>query len=894
MPQSVPRPGPAAPPAPSGGSEGERLLVLSVGKRPEFHAVVLLALADAGLGAGLASGVAAPPRGPAYPREAYGETVRRARRFLDRALPPDEVHHLRADTLSAAPAALEAAAPGVLALLLVDAESAGVDTGPLDDGLPGELRALSAHLPESVTAEFSAYTVQVYESASPAGADARGVPVSGEVDRSGELVRLGSPFGTRRLPGEPWLLAADVVRALADAVQARHTVAAARARAPRRRALARGLTDFLTARAGIRWGLHYYTGSQVTGIIGELEETALAHGNPVLRGPSEQSLAAGALARWQLDEAPFLIVVTNGMVDEFRGTLANLREARARGFVVCAEADPHAWFPFQGTVHQGEDSRAVLRARGLRSRFLDDPERLPEQLAAAQADFDADEGPVFLLATAPVLNAALPEPPTAEPLTADPPTAEPPTADPSTTEPPTAELAGQRPESGRYGRPERGLAGSPERGSAGCAVVTESALEPVLRLLNEDPRRILWQCGQLDAEERELVLGIAGEGGIGLADSLARPGTVSRYHAGRPVEEYLGTLGMMGCSARVHAFLHRAGRPRPAREQSLFFVKSRIADLATPFSESALRRSLHVVQVTDTAAHLAPFTDLPVHAEARGFLRAVRDGLAVRPEVREARRAALAETRDSASDLLHRLPLRPMSPNHFFHRLAEVLDDLITTTGYRYTGLYDVGRGAISAVRNLPRTGPGYSGWYGRALMGDALQAVPAVALTREDHVLAFVGDGASSLVPDILPTLVQQSALYGARPRGNLSVFRLVDGGHSVIRTYRETQGGVAADRQTRVPYLLDPDWSRSYGPLPVSHRVLEDVPAGELRERLQQRGAVHLYSVLLAHNNEGDGLSPDGELGWQRDELPELAFTAARALRRAATRAAPPHRPG
>ena len=50
-----------------------------------------------------------------------------------------------------------------------------------------------------------------------------------------------------------------------------------------------------------------------------LGAAARAVGNPVLRGPSEHSLACGALARWQLDGAPYLIVVTSGMVDEFRG-----------------------------------------------------------------------------------------------------------------------------------------------------------------------------------------------------------------------------------------------------------------------------------------------------------------------------------------------------------------------------------------------------------------------------------------------------------------------------------------------------------------------------------------------------------------------------------------------
>ncbi|WP_157855804.1 hypothetical protein [Streptomyces aureocirculatus] len=795
----------------------DRLLVLSVGSRPEFHAAVRTALSDAGDG---------PGHGDGWP-ELYQETARRAHRFLARTLEGDETTVVTVGTLPEAAAALRAAATGsttaTLALLLVDARAAGLSTDPLADTMDAALEEFLASLPAAVSADLSAYTVHVYD----------------ELDRS--PVRLGRSYALKQLPEEPWLLAADVICAFADQTQFRHVAQVIRAGSAPRRVLAQWLHSFLTARAEDTWGLHYYTGSIVTGLIGELERTAERSGNPVLRGPSEHGLACGAMARWQLDEAPFLMVVTNGMVDEFKGTLANLRETHARGFIVCADPDPGGWFPFQGTVHQGEDAREVFRARGLHTFHLDDPGRLAEDLAAAQQAYDADEGPVVLLTTAAVLDT-----------------------------------------------PATGAGPAPAPAPPARAQVTESAIEPVLRMVNEEPARLLWQCGRLDAEERALTYALARTAGIALADSLTRPGTVSRYHEGAHVPEYLGTLGMMGCSARVHAFLHHEGRLRGRTEQALFMLKSKIAELSTPFTPRALARQLRIVQVTHTPEHMAPYTDHPVVADARGFLRALHNGLAVDPEVVADRRAAIAATRDSASDVLHRLPLRPMSPNYFFHQLGDCLTELITRHGYTYTGLYDVGRGGISAVRNLPRTGPGFSGWYGRALMGDALQAVPAVALTRDDNVLAFVGDGANALVPDIVPTLVQQAVQYGRRPAGNVSVFRLIDGGHSVIRTYRETRTAVAADRQTQVLHLQQPEWTCDYGPLTVSHHHLTDVPRDALRERLLRRGTVDLYSVELAHNNEGDGMSPAGALGWQRDELAELTFTVARTARRKAERTA------
>jgi len=409
------------------------------------------------------------------------------------------------------------------------------------------------------------------------------------------------------------------------------------------------------------------------------------------------------------------------------------------------------------------------------------------------------------------------------------------------------------------------------------ARVSESTLEPVLRILNRERATLLWQCGQLTGDEADLVHELAGRTGAALADSLARPGTVSRYRDGRVVEEYLGTLGLYGYSARVHEYLHRDGRLKPRDEQCLFFLKSRIGEIATPFSERALDRALRVVQVTDDPGHRAPFADHPVIADLAGFLRAVRERLDVDPELRRWRQAAIRSTRDSASDVVGELPLRPMTANYFFRRLGGVLDRLITSAGYTYTGVFDVGRGGLSAVRNLPRTGPGFSGWYGRALMGDALQAIPALALTRPGNLLGFIGDGAAGLVPDILPTLVQQVCVAGARLAGNLSVFRLIDGGHSLIRTYREARQASPAGYQAALLSLVDGDWRRSYGPLEVVHRRLLDVDPVTLGYELQDPGTVNLYSVILTHNNEGDGLSLLASLGWQRDHPPALSYAAA-----------------
>lgn len=742
----------------------------------------------------------------------YAQILAHAQRYLDRHLPSATIRLICASGLAEVPDRLAGhpEVTGPPALLLVDAGDAPHDgqVGPVGpDDVEGALRAW----PATLRPEISPYGVYVYQQP--------GKPQIQPVVR----------YTLRQSPTEPWVLAADVVCAFTDHVEVRRVRPAMAAEATQEdTTLAVALHGFLTARAGSRWGLWSYTGSVVSSVIADLERRSVANGNPVLRGPSEHGLAAGALARWLLDETPFLIVVTSGMVDEFRGTLADLRQAGARGFIVAADSAEDRWYPFQGTVHADEDSREVLRARRLPAFHLSRAADLNRDLQAAFAAYDADEGPVVLLATPSVLDSRSTAPPIPEPPPVDP---------------------GPR-----------------------AVVGAEDPVEPVIRLLNTEPVTLLWQVGALPGADAALLHEAALRSGAALADSLTRPGTVSHYRDGAAVPHYLGTLGLYGFSSRVLDYLYHDGQLRPKDSQCLFFLGSRIAEVSTPFSVRTLRQQLRVVQVTRQAAHLAPFADHPIHSDLRGFLHRVLERLDVDPAVLELRRAAIRAARPTV-DPLALLPVRPMTSNYFFHRLDGVVRGLIEEEDYRYTGVYDVGRGGAAAVRNVARTGPGLSGWYGRALMGDALQSVPTIALTRPGNVLAFIGDGAAALVPDILPVLLQQIHADGHRLRGNLSVFTLLNGGHSMIRTYRETRHREPAGGQTTVVNLLDDDWSRTIGPVRVSHRSLEDVDADRLRHELTTPGVVNLYSVLLGHNNEGDGLSLLAARSWHAGLDPDAA---------------------
>jgi hypothetical protein len=743
----------------------------------------------------------------------YLEVIRRGLRFLDLVVSADTFTLLTADSLAAVPDAVGRAAQGqraTLTLLVLDHHDYRYRvTSP--DQLNEELAKLALSLGDSVEFDPGPYTVQVYTN--PDVASYYSV----------------EHFTPRWMPEQAWVVAADVACAFVDSVQMHCNARLRRAMKPS--AIANAIADFLTVEAGSDWGLHYYTGSGVATFIDDFEQRAIRNGNPIVRGPSEHSLACSALARWTLDGAPFAIVATSGMHEEFRGTLANHVAVRTKGFIVCCDSRSDQWHPFQGTIHRTADSRASLLARGFPVVYIGRSTEISRGLAEAFAAYSAGQGPVMVIAPREVLQASV--------------------------------ASGEVPRGG-------------ERRTPRAEAVRGAEVEQLSTLLNCAPRRLLCQVGPLSSGVRDLLYALAKKAGIGLADSVTQPGTVSRYHHGHTVNEYLGTLSMYGYSARVYDYLFSDGILRPADEQAVMFIGTQIPQIDTPFSDAALRQ-LAPIQITAWEIDRAPFSGLSIVGDVGGVLRALHERLDVDPDVLARRRAAIAATRDSDGDVIGLLPVLPMTTNYFFRRLRGVLDDLIRQEDYRYVGVYDIGRAGLSAVNTLPRTGPGISGWFGRGLMGDGLMALPGILTRRDSNVISFTGDGAAAMTPDIVPSLVQQIAADHSAFQRNLSIFRFVNGSHSVIRTYREGVQPSAVSGQTGVLSFTPEDYQRQFGSLAVRHRRVvgfDDVP---FAEQLTERETINLYSVIIGHNNEGDGLSRLSSLGWQRDELSPRALAMA-----------------
>jgi 3-acetyloctanal synthase len=594
-------------------------------------------------------------------------------------------------------------------------------------------------------------------------------------------------------------------------------------------AMASMLVDFLNTRSNNHWALQYYTGSLVSSLISAFETHAVEQGLPVLRGPSEHSLACCAMANWQLYGMPSVTIITSGMIDEFRGTLANLCEARAQGFIICAEQKPSLWYAFQSTITPESDSRDILHARGIPYVFIETPEDLGRCITRAIELFDANCGPVFILATQSAMNAkALPDPSTAQ--------------------------APALPRQNNH------------------TAHDDVMMDKMLDLINSGKERLLLQAGNIKPESTQLLLSIAEKAGIALADSIIYPGRVPSHFNGAPVSTYLGTLGVYGFSDAVYHFLHEGDRIAPLESQSLIVLGDKIAQVATPFNEPKLHRKFHIAQIVDEPGLIAPFTDLGLVMDTHAFLLRLERGLNVAPALLARRLEAIAAARKGQADLASSLPGKPMTPNYFFGALGQLLSRMVEQEGYDFTSLYDVGRCGISAIRNLPKTRPGFSGWYGRALMGDAYMATLAMAQTCPTDVLTFVGDGARALVPDILPSLLENALANGARRNRSLTIFVLCNSGLSAINSYQERILFNRTSRQMRILNLTSAESDRDLCGYRVVVRNIDEFDPEQMRQALLSRGRINLFNVNLAHNNEGDGMSVAHVKGWQQSQLSRI----------------------
>lgn len=582
--------------------------------------------------------------------------------------------------------------------------------------------------------------------------------------------------------------------------------------------LGQELSQFM-ASDGRPWIFSYYTGSIVSTLINTIESSVHESNGICVRGPNEHSLACGALANYLLFQRPFVTVVTSGMIDEFKGTLANLCQAHAEGFIVCGNNRAEQWYAFQGGSSQDENVEAVLGAKGISFVSIKEIEELSVKLQLAFLYFEQKKGPVVILATQKVLE-----------FCAD---------------------ASKSDDARRLPCP-----------SAIVPSSDEESLTKILDVINNDSVRLLWQCNNLNDDERELVYEIAQMAGVGLCDSLVHPGSVSEFDA--PPGHFLGTLGLYGTSDAVHHYLYSNQKLRPRNEQWLFLLKSKVPQAATPFSEAELRNKLNIVQIDKEPNRISPYTDIPVKSSLLSFLRFIRERLHVGPSVLAYRRGILSMCDHHKSHIAYEHGTLPMTTNYFHSQLRQVLQKQIIHHNYRYLGIYDVGRFGVSAIRDLPRTGKGFSGWYGRALMGDAYLAALSLAQSVQSNLLAFVGDGAKYMVGSVEPFLMEYLS-NGGRIEQNITFFFGFNGTTSLIESYQNRARFERSSRQLKIMNPLASDREYEFENVRVRHLTLRRFDQSLLNSLLSSKASVNFIDVILSHNSEASGISTMSYDEWQ-----------------------------
>ncbi|CAM3713907.1 hypothetical protein [Xenorhabdus thuongxuanensis] len=597
--------------------------------------------------------------------------------------------------------------------------------------------------------------------------------------------------------------------------------------------MAQFIYDYMEYHFQERWDFHYYTGSMISGFIDSMLRLCDNTSTLCESGPNEHSLAVSALCGWQFYQHGYVIAATSGMIDEFRGTLYNLKRAHAPGIIICADSPGNSWYPFQGTMHQNYDGRKSIEAKGIPCVYIDDRATLPERLSEIGALLQSQPGPVFILATQSALECTL--------------------------------------KSEQLPYPNQWSLLSPRIEDSETSVI-----DAVMFLINHDKRRILWQCCHLADQERELIYQIAEKAGIALADAMISPGGISDYHQQKLVSNYIGTLSNYGFSRRIFRYLHEGQELAAPESQSIFFLKSKVDEASSPLSPSKLKNKCHIIQVNCRSEHMSPYTDLAVHSDLLPFLKTVLARLNVDEEVLAYRRRELARVQNCPDTTpIDWLPQMPMSPNYFYAHLGKQLHHLISKQGFVYTGVYDVGRCGVSAIRNLPKTGKGFSGWYGRALMGDALMSLPYLARTSSQNILAFIGDGARDLTPNIEHHIERALMQNPHRQKINISVFYLCNGMLSMIRSYIDKRSATNEIKQSSLVAS-----SRYLALVTTSNVQISSEPHGTIqviRERwatfdaaycetvLTTPQAIYFIDVMLSHNSDGDGLSLLSEAAWQ-----------------------------
>ena len=161
--------------------------------------------------------------------------------------------------------------------------------------------------------------------------------------------------------------------------------------------------------------------------------------------------------------------------------------------------------------------------------------------------------------------------------------------------------------------------------------------------------------------------------------------------------------------------------------------------------------------------------------------------------------------------------------------------------------------------------------------MGDALQAIPSIALARDRNVVAIAGEGALMLVPSMLPAFIEHFMAYGHKFQGNVVLFVVWNGGHSMIQSYMEGRLGYSSRRQMMLPLLVPEQTQEDWGAFAYRRELMLKFDEQRIKEALQCRGTITVFDIVLGHTNGGGGVSLLDSMSWRNGDLDRASVLLA-----------------
>ncbi|MGB8667578.1 MAG: biosynthesis protein PigD, partial [Serratia inhibens] len=100
-----------------------------------------------------------------------------------------------------------------------------------------------------------------------------------------------------------------------------------------------------------------------------------------------------------------------------------------------------------------------------------------------------------------------------------------------------------------------------------------------------------------------------------------------------------------------------------------------------------------------------------------------------------------------------------------------------------------------------------------------------------------------------------------------------------SVINTYQERILFNRTSRQMRLVNVDQPEFEQRINNFHIQGKTLTHFDEDAIRQALTTPKRLNLFSVVLGHNNEGDGISLATAKGWQRDPCDQDALQERKA---------------